>query len=58
MWMLKSGMDKVLVNALMEMLAALRKNQGAVLTNTVQQVSGRPARTFEAWCRDHVAAFQ
>ncbi len=58
LWMLKSGMDQVLVNALMEMLAALRKNQGAIVTDTVAQVTGRPARTFEAWCREHIAAFR
>ncbi len=57
-WMLKSGMDKVLVNALMEMLAVLRKNQGAVITSTVEQVTGHPARTFEAWCYERIAAFK
>ncbi len=56
-WMLKAGMDKVLVSALMEMLASLRKNKGAILTDTVEQVTGRSAHTFEAWCRDHIAAF-
>jgi len=58
LWMLKSGMDKVLVNALMEMLASLRKNQGAIVTDTVEQVVGHPPRTFEAWCREHIAAFR
>ena len=58
LWMLKSGMDKVLVNALMEMLASLRKNQGAIVTGTVEQVVGHPPRTFEAWCREHIAAFR
>lgn len=57
-WMLKSGMDKVLVNALLELLAALRKNKAAVMTDTVKQVTGRPARTFEAWCRENMASFQ
>ncbi len=57
-WMLKSGMDKVLVNALVEMLSALRKNKGAVVTGTVEQVTGHPARTFEAWCCEHIAAFR
>ena len=56
-WMLRSGMDKTLVNALMEMLASLRKNEGAILTETVGQVLGRPARTFEAWCREHAGLF-
>jgi hypothetical protein len=56
--MLKSGTDKILVNALMEMLASLRKNQGAIVTGTVEQVVGHPPRTFEAWCREHIAAFR
>lgn len=58
MWMLQSGMDKVLVNALMEMLASLRRNEGAIVTDTVRQVLGRPPRTFEAWCKEHADAFQ
>jgi uncharacterized protein YbjT (DUF2867 family) len=58
LFMLKSGMDKVLVNALMEMLASLRKNEGAIVTDTVQRVTGNPPRTFEAWCCEHLQAFQ
>ena len=58
LFMLKSGMDKVLVNALMEMLASLRRNGGAIVTDIVQQVTGQPPRTFEAWCREHSEAFQ
>jgi len=57
LWMLQSGMDRTLVNALMEMLASLRKNEGAVFTETVGQLLSRPPRTFEAWCQTHVAAF-
>jgi len=58
LFMLKTGMDKTLVNALMEMLASLRRNEGAIVTNTVQQLTGRPPRTFEAWCRENITAFQ
>lgn len=58
LFMLKSGMDKTLVNALMEMLASLRKNEGAIVTDTVERVTGRPPQTFEAWCREHIEAFQ
>ncbi len=57
LFMLKSGMDKTLVNALMEMLASLRRNEGAVVTETFQRLTGRLPRTFEAWCRAHIAAF-
>lgn len=58
MWMLKSGMDKTLVKALMEMLAILRKNKGAICTGTFKELTGREPRSFEAWCRDHIVAFQ
>ncbi len=58
LWMLKSGMDRTLVNALMEMMASLRKGEGELVTDAVRRVTGRPARTFEAWCRDHIQAFQ
>jgi len=58
LFMLKSGMDKVLVNALMEMLASLRKNEGSIVTDTVQRVTGNAPGTFEAWCREHLQAFQ
>jgi uncharacterized protein YbjT (DUF2867 family) len=58
LFMLKSGMDKTLVNALMEMLASLRKNEGAIVTETVERVTGFAPCTFEAWCREHKSAFQ
>jgi (4-alkanoyl-5-oxo-2,5-dihydrofuran-3-yl)methyl phosphate reductase len=58
LFMLKSGMDKTLVNALMEMLASLRRNEGAIVTETVTQLTGQPPRTFESWCREHISAFQ
>jgi uncharacterized protein YbjT (DUF2867 family) len=57
LFMLKYGMDKELVRALMEMLFSLRRNEGAIVTDTVQKVTGDPPRTFEAWCREHVEAF-
>jgi uncharacterized protein YbjT (DUF2867 family) len=57
-WMLKSGMDKTLAAAFTEMLAALRNNKGAQRTDTVEQVTGQPPRTFEAWCREHIDAFR
>jgi hypothetical protein len=51
-------MDKTLVNALMEMLKSLRKNEGAIITDTVQRVTGQTPHTFEAWCREHIQDFQ
>jgi uncharacterized protein YbjT (DUF2867 family) len=58
LFMLKSGMDRSLVKALMEMLASLRKNEGALVTDTVQRVTGNPPRTFAEWCCNHVQAFR
>lgn len=58
LFMLKTGMDKTLVNALMEMLASLRKNEGAIVTDTIQQLTGRPPRRFEDWCHEYADAFR
>lgn len=58
LFMLKTGMDRRLVNALMEMLGSLRRNEGAIVTDTVPRITGQPPRTFEAWCREHSQAFQ
>ena len=58
LFMLKTGMDKTLVNALMEMLGSLRRNEGAILTDTVQRLTGQTPRTFEAWCQEHIEAFR
>ena len=51
-------MDQPLVNALMEMLASLRKNEDAIVTDTGQRVTGNEPHNFEAWCREHRQAFQ
>ncbi len=58
LFMLRAGMDKTLVNALMEMLRSLRQDEGAVVTATVQQVTGRRPGTYEAWCREHIESFR
>jgi uncharacterized protein YbjT (DUF2867 family) len=58
LFMLKTGMDKSLVNALMEMLGSLRRDEGAIVTDTVEQVIGQQPGTFEAWCRQRTEAFQ
>lgn len=56
--MLMSGMDRTLVKALMQVASELRSNKGALLTETVEWVTGHPAQRFEAWCREHASAFQ
>jgi hypothetical protein len=56
--MLKMGMPAVIVDAMLEFMVLVRTGQGATLTDTVQKVTGRPARTFDAWVRENAAAFR
>ena len=56
--MLLSGMDRELVGALMQVADELRNDRGAQVTDTVIRVTGQQPRTFEAWCRENIKAFQ
>lgn len=56
--MRKRGLPPMLVDALSELTNMLREGRGAYQTNTVEEVTGRPAHTFEEWCREYIAAFQ
>ncbi len=57
-WMSRSGMNKKMVSALTEMLTSIRKNESASVRDTVQRLTGRPARTFEEWCQENINAFR
>lgn len=57
-WLRKFGMSRELVKGLMETLGALRRNEYAYVTDAVERVGGVDPRTFEAWCRENIAAFQ
>ncbi len=48
----------VLVEVRMEFTTALRDGYAAAVTNTVQAVTGRPPRTFDAFAREHAALFR
>jgi (4-alkanoyl-5-oxo-2,5-dihydrofuran-3-yl)methyl phosphate reductase len=56
--MREGGTPPGVVDMIMETLSEIRTGEHAFRTDTVEKVIGRPARTFEAWCREHVAAFQ
>ena len=56
--MLLSGLDLKLIRAFMQLASELRSGKGAILTETVQSVTGHPAQTFEAWCRENLNAFR
>lgn len=49
--------DAALVEALLRHLAQA-DGHPATVTNTVQQITGRPARTFAQWATDHAADFR
>lgn len=54
--MIKGGMPEHLAKAVLELL---RPHSGeGMMTTTVRDVTGAPARTFEQWARDHLDAFR
>lgn len=52
-----AGLPEHVVGALVETLGSLRANRFAYVADTVERLTGRRPRSFEAWCRDHVDAF-
>ncbi len=56
--MRRFGLPGHVVHGLMETLGALRRNEYAYVTESVERVTGCRPRSFETWCRDHIAAFQ
>lgn len=57
-WLRRFGMSPELVKGLMETLGALRRNEYAYVTDTVERVGGAKPRTFEAWCRENIGEFE
>lgn len=56
--LLKSGMPPVYVDALMELMAAMKAGKTDVVTTSVEKVTGRKAGTFDAWAQRNIAAFK
>ena len=55
--MIGSGMPEMMADAILELIRAGAGRDGSLKTDTVRDVTGREARTFEDWARDHAAAF-
>src|SRR6266511_3878694 len=51
-------MVPTLAAALVETLGGLRSNRFAYVADTVERRTGHAGRTYEAWCREHVGAFE
>lgn len=56
--MVAAGMSPWLADSLVELTTVYRSGGAAVTTDEVQKATGRPARSFEDFLRDHRAAFQ
>jgi (4-alkanoyl-5-oxo-2,5-dihydrofuran-3-yl)methyl phosphate reductase len=56
--MLGQGMPPQIVDMLIEFTGVIRANQASLVTDTVQKISGRQPRTFEAWVKENVSAFK
>jgi uncharacterized protein YbjT (DUF2867 family) len=55
--MLKSGMPEIMVDSILELIEADGAETTPHITTTVQDVTGRQARTFAEWSKDHAKAF-
>jgi (4-alkanoyl-5-oxo-2,5-dihydrofuran-3-yl)methyl phosphate reductase len=57
-FMRRSGMKPELVDALLILAKAAGRGALERPVDTMPQLFGHPLRTFEDWCRKHIAAFQ
>jgi hypothetical protein len=55
--LLVSGMDRSFVDVVLNGAEFVQHGGGAVLTDDVQRVLGRPPRSFQTWARDYRSAF-
>ncbi len=56
--MLKAGMPAAYVTALLELYAFMKSGNASLVTNTVAELLGRPAVSFEEWAAKNAAAFK
>ncbi len=52
-----AGQGEWQATALVELNAHARHGHASVVTDTIERITGRSARTLEQWLRDHVPAF-
>jgi uncharacterized protein YbjT (DUF2867 family) len=55
--MLGVGMPEIMVDGILELIRANAEGRASLQTTTVREVTGREARTFNEWVRDHAATF-
>jgi hypothetical protein len=55
--MIDSGLPEFVADQLLAIFAMLREGAAETVTGTVEELTGRPGRTFANFARDHAAAF-
>ena len=56
--MLAAGMPEPMVDGLLSLFAANKAGRTAVVTDSVEELTGRPARSFREFARDHAEAWK
>jgi uncharacterized protein YbjT (DUF2867 family) len=56
--MLGMGMPAPIVEMMLEFCKAIKAGQAATVTDTVQKLTGKTPRTFEAWAQEYAATFR
>jgi uncharacterized protein YbjT (DUF2867 family) len=56
--MLGMGMPPAVADAMLEFTSLVRSGGAAAVSDAVKTVTGKPPRTFAAWCKDNAAAFR
>jgi hypothetical protein len=52
------GTKNLVADAMLELTGLVRSGGAAAVSDAVAEITGRPARTFAAWCAEHAAAFR
>jgi len=55
--LIRGGIPPAIAAIIGQSFEAVRDGRSAMLRDTVEKVTGRPAQTFEAWARQHAARF-
>jgi uncharacterized protein YbjT (DUF2867 family) len=56
--MLGMGMPSIMVDALLEFTNLVRSGGASFVSDAVKTITGKPGRTFAAWCKENAAAFR
>lgn len=55
--LIRAGVPAQIAAAVGQSFEAVRDGRGAAITDTIESVTGRPPKTFEAWAREHASRF-